>query len=195
LGLEVEVKSFRESVQLDLARREESVWSGGGFHSEWKGGSGGEFSASEKSSKVTIKKILLVMRRIVGVDKRRVRLGVIIIFIIILLDLSSSIHILVLSRGLSSARDMVTSDDSESVDSSGVLDSVGLAIIPDVTVLSDPLIVPPALLPVHHPILLGESRSKLSSSSIESLLLQDPGIAGISLELRSRESGACKHGN
>merc|ERR1719431_1421447 len=28
-------------------------------------------------------------------------------------------------------------------------------------------------------VLLGESRSKLSSASIESLLLQDPGIAGI----------------
>jgi len=71
LGLEVEVKSFRESVQLDLARREESVWSGGGFHSEWKGGSGGESSASEKTSKITIKKVLLVMRRIMGVNKRR----------------------------------------------------------------------------------------------------------------------------
>merc|ERR1712055_446495 len=130
-----------------------------------------------------------------GVDKRRARLGVIIIFIIILLDLSSSVHVLVLSRGLSPARNMVTSNDSESVDPSGVLDSVGLAIIPNVTVLSDPLIIPPALLPVDHSVLLCESRSKLSSSSIESLLLQDPGIAGISLELRSSECGACKQGN
>ena len=61
----------------------------------------------------------------------------------------------------------------KTINTSRVFDSVGLAIVSDVAVLSNSLIVTHTLLPVHHAVLLGEGGPELASSCIESLLLQD----------------------
>merc|ERR1719309_1944828 len=184
-----------ESVQFDLTRGEESVWCWGG-DTKRKRSRGGENSTSEKSSKVTVKKILLVVGGVMGVDEWRLGPGVVIVFIIVLLNLSSlCIHILVVGRGLSTAGNVISSKNSKSIDSSRVFDSISFAIISNVAVLTNPLVVSATFLSVHNTIFLGKCRPKLSGSGIESLLLQNSSIARISCELRSSKRGACENGN
>ena len=112
MGLEVEVKSFRESVQLDSAGGEESVWCWGGSNTEGKRSRGGEDSAGEETSKVTVEQVLLLMRGVIRVDKWRSLLGIIIILIVVLLDLSIGTHVVVLGSGLSSTGNVISTKDS-----------------------------------------------------------------------------------
>ena len=77
----------------------------------------------------------------------------------------------------------------EAVDSGGVLDGVGLAVVPDVAVLADPLVVARALLAVHHAVLLGEGGPELARPGIEPLLLQDPGQGAVHLRGRANQTG------
>jgi len=66
---------------------------------------------------------------------------------------------------------MVTLKDTESIDSSAVLDGDGLATLINVTILANSLSASSSLLSEHYSILLSISRSKSSITSIESLLL------------------------
>ena len=77
----------------------------------------------------------------------------------------------------------------EAVDSGGVLDGVGLAVVPDVAVLADPLVVARALLAVHHAVLLCEGGPELARPGIEPLLLQDPGQGAVHLRGRADKTG------
>ena len=69
MRLEVKVETLWESVQLDLTRGEESVWPWGGGDTwrQWSGG--GEGSAGKKPGQVAVQQVLLLVRRIVGVDE------------------------------------------------------------------------------------------------------------------------------
>ena len=118
--------------------------------------------------------MFLLMRGIVGVDERRFGLRVIIIFVIVLLGLSGRVDSDSVSRILTSAWDVISAQDSEAVDARRVLDSVRLAVVPNVAVLSSPLVVADTLLSVDDAVLLGEGRAKLASPGVESLFLQDP---------------------
>ena len=77
----------------------------------------------------------------------------------------------------------------EAVDPGGVLDGVGLAVVPDVAVLADPLVVACALLAVHHAVLLREGGPELARPGIEPLLLQDPGQGAVHLRGRAAQTG------
>ena len=82
---------------------------------------------------------------------------------------------------------VVALQDPESVLAGSVLHCDGLAIVVNVTVLTDPLSVSRHLLPGDGPVLLSVRRAKPPVSGIESLLLQDLGILAV-LELgRGRE--------
>ena len=83
---------------------------------------------------------------------------------------------------------MVALQDPESVLAGSVLHCDGLAIVVNVTVLTDPLSVSRHLLPGDGPVLLSVRRAKPPVSGIESLLLQDLGILAV-LEL-----GRCREG-
>ena len=82
---------------------------------------------------------------------------------------------------------VVSLQDPEPVLAGSVLHCDGLAIVVNVTVLTDPLSVSRHLLPGDGPVLLSVRRAKPPVSGIESLLLQDLGILAV-LELgRGRE--------
>ena len=83
---------------------------------------------------------------------------------------------------------VVALQDPESVLAGSVLHCDGLAIVVNVTVLTDPLSVSRHLLPGDGPVLLSVRRAKPPVSGIESLLLQDLGILAV-LEL-----GRCRQG-
>merc|ERR1712156_104174 len=75
---------------------------------------------------------------------------------------------------------MSTFQDSKSILASSVSHSDGLSVIINVAVLSNSFSISSGFLSVNSSILLGESRSKSSITSIESLLFQDFGIFGLS---------------
>ena len=80
----------------------------------------------------------------------------------------------------------------ESVTARAVLDSVRLAVVPNVRVLSDPLVVATALLPEDYSVLLGEGSSELAVPNIEALLLQNLGQARVPLELGRSLVSTCQ---
>ena len=102
-----------------------------------------------------------------------------------LLDWGSNFFIEVVSikssSSLASGRNVGPIQDSESVLACRVLDSVGLAILSDVGVLSNPVTVNVCLLPENVSVFSGEGSSGAAISSIESLLLQDLGILRVDL--------------
>merc|ERR1712014_353981 len=75
---------------------------------------------------------------------------------------------------------MSTFQDPESILASSVSHSDGLSIIIDVAVLSNSFSISSGFLPINSSVFLGESRSKSSITSIESLLFQDFGVFGLS---------------
>merc|ERR1719336_3151634 len=75
---------------------------------------------------------------------------------------------------------MSTFQDPESILASSVSHSDGLSIIIDVAILSNSFSISSGFLPIDSSVFLGESRSKSSITSIESLLFQDFGVFGLS---------------
>ncbi len=90
LRLELEVEASGESVQLDLASGEKSGSGWGGGH-PGPGGGGCPLhlpeNSGQMSGQISIEKLRLLMSRIVGVDERRGRNGIVVIFVVILLGL------------------------------------------------------------------------------------------------------------
>merc|ERR1711936_368484 len=134
------------------------------------------------SGQVPVQKMLSVMGGVMGVDEDGLGLTVVVVLVVVLLGLPGRI---VLGGVLTSGGDVVALEDPESIDTSRVLHSDGLASVVDVAVLSNPLVVASRLLSKHNSIFLCVCCSKLSSTSVKSLLLQDDGVAGVALELRS----------
>merc|ERR1739842_62565 len=116
-----------------------------------------------------------------GVYKGALGLGVVVILVVVLLRLSGRIHGDGVGTVLAAAGDVISSEDPEPIDPGAVLDSVGLAVVPDVAVLPPPLVVAHTLLPVDHAVLLGEGGPELARPGVESLLLQNSGQARVRL--------------
>ena len=165
LGLEVEVESVSEPVELDLSGGEEPV--GGGDHSGERPGGGGEVSPCQMTSQVPSLEGGDLVRGVVGVDEGRFWLDVLIVLVVVLLGGSVAVHSGGPGRVLTSAGDVVSPEDPEPVHACAVLHGDLLPIGGGVAVLPDPLVVPLALLPVHHPVLLGEGRAEGPLASIE----------------------------
>ena len=111
LGLEVEVKSFRESVQLDLARGEEPLGRLTGGSTRWGGEGGGEHPLGEVARKVAgHQEPLLLVGAVEGVDEGRVGDGVVVVLILVLLRLSSN-FVQVLGGLLASRGDVIAFQD------------------------------------------------------------------------------------
>jgi len=140
LGLELEVESLREPVQLDLSLGEEPVRSRGGLPRS-QGEGGGEHSLCQVASKVPSLEHRQLVGRVERVDEWRLGDGIVIILILILLGFSHFILQLCLGRGLASTGDMSSFKDPESIDPGGILDGDGLALIINIAVLSNPLVV------------------------------------------------------
>merc|ERR1712156_287792 len=75
---------------------------------------------------------------------------------------------------------MSTFQDPKSILASSVSHSDGLSVIINVAVLSNSFSISSSFLSVNSSIFLGESRSKSSITSVESLIFQDFGIFGLS---------------
>lgn len=93
---------------------------------------------------------------------------------------------------LSVGGDVGTVENPESVLASGVLDGVGLAVLTDVRVFSEPVAVDVGFLPEDVAVLCGEGGSCAAVSGVESLLLQDLGILGVNLSAAGSD-GASKN--
>ena len=78
---------------------------------------------------------------------------------------------------------MVPLQDPESVLARRVLHCDRLAVVVNVAVLANPLVVASGFLLRDGSVLLSEGRSELSVAHVEPLLLQDSGKGGIALEL------------
>ena len=90
LRLELEIEASGESVQLDLPSGEKSgSWWGGGHPGPGGGGCPLHLpeNSGQMSGQISIEKLRLLMSRIVGVDERRGRNGIVVIFVVILLGL------------------------------------------------------------------------------------------------------------
>jgi hypothetical protein len=82
---------------------------------------------------------------------------------------------------LAGGRDVGSIKNSEAILACRVLDCVGLAILTDVGVLSEPVAINICLLPEHVTVFSGEGSSGAAISGIETLLFQDLGIFGVDL--------------
>jgi len=98
LGLELEVESLREPVQLDLSLGEEPVRSRGGLPRS-QGEGGGEHSLCQVASKVPSLEHRQLVGRVERVDEWRLGDGIVIILILILLGFSHFILQLCLGEG------------------------------------------------------------------------------------------------
>ena len=76
-----------------------------------QGAQGGEHSAGQQTSQVTIQKILLLVTRVVGVYKGALGLGVVVILVVVLLRLSGRIHGDGVGTVLAAAGDVISSED------------------------------------------------------------------------------------
>merc|ERR1712088_584321 len=129
------------------------------------------------------------MAGIVGVDEGRLLWCVVIIFILVLLRLSALLSNLGLGRSLASTWNVGTVQNSESIDTSAVLDHNGISILVNVAVLANPLVISRGFLLESDSVLLGVGGPELAVSHVEPLLLQDPGQAGVAIELRGSLAG------
>merc|ERR1712106_61760 len=191
LGLEVEVVTLGESVELDLSRGEESVPGSGGDTRKRPGG-GGEVPSSQVTGQVSSLEGGDLVRGVVGVDEGGLRLSVFVVLVVVLLG--GAVAVQVGPGGvLPSTGDVVTFKNPEAVYACAVLDGDLLSVGRSVAVLADPLVVALALLPVHNTVLLGKGGPKGSLASIEPLLLQYLGKTGVSLVLG--KTAAAEQGN
>ena len=78
----------------------------------------------------------------------------------------------------------------ESIDPSAVLHYDGVPVLVNVAVLANPLVISRGFLLESHSVLLGVGRPELAVPHVEPLLLQDPGQAGVAIELGSSLAGA-----
>merc|ERR1712106_335238 len=188
LGLEVEVETLGESVELNLSRGEESVPGSGGDTRKRPGG-GGEVPTGQVSSLEGGD----LVRWVVGVDEGGLRLDVFVVLVVVLLGGAVAVHKAGPGGVLPSTGDVVTFKNPEAVYACAVLDGDLLSIGRSVAVLADPLVVALALLPVHNTVLLGKGGPKGSLASIEPLLLQYLGQTRVSLVLG--KTAAAEQGN
>merc|ERR1712106_847858 len=188
LGLEVEVETLGESVELNLSRGEESVPGSGGDTRKRPGG-GGEVPSSQVSGLEGGD----LVRWVVGVDEGGLRLDVFVVLVVVLLGGAVAVHKAGPGGVLPSTGDVVTFKNPEAVYACAVLDGDLLSIGRSVAVLADPLVVALALLPVHNTVLLGEGGPEGSLTSIEPLLLQYLGQTRVSLVLG--KTAAAEQGN
>merc|ERR1719278_992686 len=144
----------------------------------------------QQASQVSSLQHGVLMAGIVGVDEGRLKRGVVIVFIFVLLRLSSLLSNLGLGRCLASTWNVVTVQDSESIDTSAVLDHNGISILVNVAVLANPLVVARGFLLESDSVLLGVGRTELAVSHVDPLLLQDSGQAGVAIELGGSLAGA-----
>merc|ERR1712106_247541 len=191
LGLEVEVETLGESVELDLSRGEESVPGSGGDTRKRPGG-GGEVSSSQVTGQVSSLEGGDLVRGVVGVDEGGLRLDVFVVLVVVLLGGAVAVQVGP-GRVLPSTGDVVTFKNPEAVYARAVLDGDLLSVGRSVAVLADPLVVALALLPVHNTVLLGEGGPEGSFASIEPLLLQYLGQTRVSLVLG--KTAAAEQGN
>merc|ERR1712106_717572 len=192
LGLEVEVETLGESVELDLSRGEESVPGSGGDTRKRPGG-GGEVSSSQVTGQVSSLEGGDLVRGVVGVDEGGLRLSVFVVLVVVLLGGAVAVQRVGPGGVLPSTGDVVTFKNPEAVYACAVLDGDLLSVGRSVAVLADPLVVALALLPVHNTVLLGEGGPEGSLASIEPLLLQYLGKTGVSLVLG--KTAAAEQGN
>merc|ERR1712106_915096 len=191
LGLEVEVETLGESVELDLSRGEESVLGSGGDTRKRPGG-GGEVPSSQVTGQVSSLEGGDLVRGGVGVDEGRLRLDVFVVLVVVFLG--GAVAVQVGPGGvLPPTGDVVTFKNPEAIYACTVLDSDLLSVGRSVAVLADPLVVALALLPVHNTVLLGKGGPKGSLASIEPLLLQYLGQTRVSLVLG--KTAAAEQGN
>merc|ERR1712106_934196 len=191
LGLEVEVETLGESVELDLSRGEESVPGSGGDTRKRPGG-GGEVSSSQVTGQVSSLEGGDLVRGVVGVDEGGLRLDIFVVLVVVLLGGAVAVQVGP-GRVLPSTGDVVTFKNPEAVYACAVLDGDLLSVGRSVAVLADPLVVALALLPVHNTVLLGEGGPEGSLASIEPLLLQYLGQTAVSLVLG--KTAAAEQGN
>jgi hypothetical protein len=195
LGLEVEVESVREPVELEVTGRDEPGPGGGGdsggilvAESRGDGGPGGgrglAVEPGEMSCKVSCQQLGLVVRRVVGVDKGRGGDGVVVVLVIVLLNLAGLVADGGLGSGLASGGNVVAAGDPEAVDACRVLDGVGPAVIANVLILANPVVVGVGLLPDDDAVLLLGRVAKLFVANVKALLLEDPGEARVAVVAR-----------
>merc|ERR1712106_878524 len=191
LGLEVEVETLGESVELDLSRGEESALGSGGDTRKRPWG-GGEVSSSQVTGQVSSLEGGDLVRGVVGVDESGLRLDIFVVLVVVLLGGAVAVQVGP-GRVLPSTGDVVTFKNPEAIYACAVLDGDLLSVGRSVAVLADPLVVALALLPVHNTVLLGEGGPEGSLASIEPLLLQYLGQTGVSLVLG--KTAATEQGN
>merc|ERR1712038_253249 len=133
------------------------------------------------------------MSRIMRIHKWRFWFGVIIICIIVFDVFSFFIFGFGLSGSLASRWNMVTIEDTESVDSSFPSNGIKFSIVSDVLIFANSLIVSSRLFFDDDSIFLLGSMAKASLTSVESLLLDDLGHAGVTIEALGGSKGASKH--
>merc|ERR1712106_1139982 len=170
LGLEVEVETLGESVELDLSRGEESVPGSGGDTRKRPGG-GGEVPSSQVTGQVSSLEGGDLVRGVVGVDEGGLRLDVFVVLVVV--PLGGAVAVQVGPGGvLPSTGDVVTFKNPEAVYACAVLDGDLLSVGRSVAVLADPLVVALALLPVHKPSSWAKADPKAPFPALEPLLLQ-----------------------
>merc|ERR1712106_326675 len=122
LGLEVEVETLGESVELDLSRGEESALGSGGDTRKRPGG-GGEVPSSQVSGLEGGD----LVRGVVGVDEGGLRLDVFVVLVVVLLG--GAVAVQVGPGGvLPSTGDVVTFKNPEAVYACAVLDGDLLSV-------------------------------------------------------------------
>ena len=143
--MKLEIESLGKSIQLHLSPWKHTQPGGGSGCSGSGCGSGGAALGSENSRQVTgqvsSQQFFGLMSGIVRVNKWRIGLGFVVVFIIVFFGFFSFFGRLGYSRGLTSGGNMITTQDAETVDSGLVTNRVGFAVVANVRVLSDTLVI------------------------------------------------------
>merc|ERR1711933_168247 len=110
---------------------------------------------------------------VMRVDEWGLERSVIVVLVLVLLGFAGLALQQGLGGGLSSTGDVSTIQDSETIDTSRVFNNNGVAILIQVTVLSNSLIVASGLLLESHSVLLSVGCSKFSITHVKPLFLEN----------------------